>query len=214
MSEAESLIWKAFWSNEHILLNTRIPYTKRQALLDSFGRGVIQSRAASWVPARNTYESWDKLQNKLLALLLRLFPEPDETPERFSIRRNRAVGRIPRVPWSQHAARSAVTWVSHMLRHPTDPAGRCWQVQNAAWIADRRSSASSKATNAVSRTCTRDGKGKIYRFDDSGWTKTAEVSPDDSPHKVHRSTLRLLQLLKVPTRQGTQQQATTATSFL
>ena len=92
-------------------------------------------------------------------------------------------------------------------------AGRLWQVQDAAWIADKRSSASSKATNAVSRTCTRDGKGKIYRFDDSGWTKAAAVSPDDSPHKVHRCTLKLLELLRVPGRQGTQQHDATASSF-
>ena len=41
------------------------------------------------------------------------------------------------------------------------------------------------------------GKGKIFRYDDTGWAQAAEVSPDDAPHRVHKSTLALLKLLKV-----------------
>ena len=168
-------------------------------LSDSYGRGVIMARACVWRPERTSYDALDTLQCAMLRKMIEVPREPSDDDAAYSIRVNRAIGRIDRVPWSFVAARAAVTWTSHLLRHPEAPASSAFRTQNHAWLEERRAEYSSTAINAVSRTGTRSERGAVIRWDGSGWVTTCGVTADDSPGAIHRATLKLLEHLKVKT---------------
>ena len=203
--QTEKSIRAGFYANARFFLNQMVPIATRMKKLDSIAIGVIRARAAAWTPSRTCYEQVNRLQNELIARMLCLRPRPGDTDKSFTTWRNGVVSRTEKVPWALRAAESAVSWASHMLRHPSDPAARAQETQGQEWVEALRNQHSQLSrTTLTSRTLTRAARGPVIRWDGGGWIQAVGVPTAKDPEKLKQAALKLLERLRLCNEQTAQ----------
>ncbi len=177
-----SQINKAFWANSKFLINSHIPMSKRLAKLNCMAGGIIRSRGAAWVPCKTTADLITKAQNQCIRIMLKLKRLPGESPEQYNLRRNRKIKGFKEVSWAIFHLDSAISWVSHMQRHPEDFSSRLFQYCKH-WVSQNRYFDRSGG----SRTHSRSHRGFVFRYDKDAWTTL--FSPQGSKDKKYRLSL-------------------------
>ena len=165
-------------------------------------------RACSWTPSQAVLDRVDKMQSTALRIMLNLHPDTGQSERDFSLACNRAVGRLSKPSWSYWAARSFVAWASHLLRHKDSQAGRLGAEHDYEWLQRRRSSQTA-TPHGVSRTNTRAGPAKVFRWDNTGWITASGVTVSKDHKHQHAAALKFMRHFKVK-----EAKVLTATTFL
>ena len=186
MEEFEAIL-RADWHCH----NTHIAISKRVATLDSIAVGMIRARACCWPPDQATFKRLDAMQSNAIRWMLQEQPQAGDTPQAFRCRQNGNIGRARGTPWSFHAALALVTWICHMQRHPEEPASWAMATHDWQWLSSQREHAS---TGRDSRTATRSGRAKVYRYDNCGWIDALCLGGTDDPRRHRAAATQLLSL--------------------
>ena len=198
---ATQQIFACFWRNSRFLTNSGIPIQKRLQKLHDVAGGIIRARAASWPPCQATEIYLDRRQAKLVAWMLRLRCEPNETAKQFCLRRNRAVKQVASTQWSKVHLYACLSWRSHLQRHPDSWAARAASEQDHDWVSSHRRVWMS-ASGRSSKTFSRGGRGKVHRWDQSGWTSRFNPDGARDPRILWKLARELLQSLGCKDRSG------------
>ena len=78
-----------------------------------------------------------------------------------------------------------------MRRHPSETAADALRIRDWTWVEEQRRANDPRGTSAVSRTGTRGTKGKIFRWDDYGWTDRLVPDGSRSKKKLYRRADKL-----------------------
>ena len=198
---ATQTISACFWRNSRYLTNSCILFRKKLQKLHDVAGGIIRARAASWPPCQATETYLDRRQSKLVARILRLRCEPNETPQQFCLRRNRAVKQVAGTQWSKIHLYACLSWHSHLQRHPECWAARAASEQDHDWVSTQRRVWTS-ASGQSSKTFSRSGRGKVHRWDQSGWTSRFDPGGTRDPKIIWNLAGALLRSLGCKDRTG------------
>ena len=185
-------ILRAFWSNSRFLCNPLIPLPARLSKFDPVACAVLRSRSAVWSPSNSNGRTLDSLQFKILGWMLRTRRQPHESPAQFKTRRARAMKGLIKTHWAKQAFVGNMSWLSHMQRHPYSISSQTFREQGFKWVQSQRQVWVSPASQS-SKTFTRSARGRIIRWDQTGWT--ARLSPEGSrdPQTLQDLASKLLQ---------------------
>ena len=174
IQRTRSAILSVYWRSARILANKMVSFRQRVKKLDQTVCGILRARSASWNPSQSVVLALDRLQFKILGWMLRLPRDPHETPAQFSIRRARELKGKIITQWSRVYCFSCISWLSHLQRHSDSMAGHAFREQDFEWL----SSVRRVWTCGSSKTGTRTARGRVYRWDASGWCTA--LSPEGS----------------------------------
>jgi len=134
--------WRAFFGNCTGRLSVKMPVPTRVALLAKAVVPILRFRWARWPFTASRGELLDGIQRRMLAIILRIRIEPDETPERFCRRRAREISALQRKCgyWSKMWAFAVVGWSEHLERprNSSTWASRVAAVRTPGELAQRR----------------------------------------------------------------------------
>ena len=121
---------------------------------------IIFFRAPRWAFTLSSAERLDRMQRKMLRIVLPIRVIAGETPEMFARRSGRIVSHVQHMvgPWGALWACRIISWTGHILR---DTKGLCW----SARILDVRSSSELSARRSLhsNRPKTRKQSGWLNR---------------------------------------------------
>ena len=111
-------MWGAFWANCGAAGAQKLPMAFRLRLLLRSVVPIFDFRCSRWPPQATIAKEVDALQRKMMAILLRTTPLPQESFEQFSRRRGRAAGSlcVEVGLWSKRWFQRAITWDAHVRR--------------------------------------------------------------------------------------------------
>ena len=123
--------WRAFFGNCTSRHSVRMPVTTRVALLTKAVVPILRFRWTRWPFTVSRGELLDGMQRRMLAIILRMRVEPEETPERFCRRRASTVSALQKKCgcWSKMWAFAAVGWSEHLERWRNN---RTWAARASA----------------------------------------------------------------------------------
>ena len=185
--------------NARFLSNLRVPIAKRLQRLDAVAHGILRARAAAWPPCRTTAETLDRLQHQLLSWMLRVRPLDGETAQQYGMRKARAMAGVAQSQWSQIHLEACISWLSHLQRHPLSPAARAQATQDSSWVDEQRDA--NTTGSGVTRTNTRKGVAKVFRWDQLSWTVNYSPHGTRDKKEFRRLAQGLLGSLNVKVRQ-------------
>ena len=158
---ALSPAWRAFWAN---VIKPCSAFSKRKALLQRmniFVMPVLRYRLPMWTFHKSIALEIDRMQRRMVSIVLSCKRAPTEEPPVFYRRRGSAAteAQIEQGRWSERWARAVVPWAEHVER---DTATMCFvaklgHVMPPAELSMRRS-----LNNG--RPCTRAASGFVVRW--------------------------------------------------
>ena len=144
-------------------------------------------------------ETLQHAQGKWYARLLKLKQLPDETGRQYGIRKARLIRDCAGSSWPLTACKTLVSWLSHLQRHPTDPVGEAYRTHDYSWLEEQRREHTG-VHELVSRTGTRRGRGRVFRWDQDGWTKEADPKRLRDNKALTAAAKKLMSFMSVDTR--------------
>ena len=172
-ARARNSMWKAFWANPGANAARGLGQSSKLALLQRVVRPQLSFRCSRWPPQRQIASEVDRLQQKMVASVVRLPRVAGEEAADYVRRRGRLARKscAEQGIWSQHWFSRAVHWDDHLCRplnFATWPAqlrehrGKQWLMDCRASLAPARSSSSSEVSVLAGRTGTRTFSGKVH----------------------------------------------------
>ena len=153
-------MWGAFWANVSAAGSMKLPLLLRMKLLLRAVVPILDFKCSRWPPQLQIANELDAVQRKMVAILLRLTPENEETCEQFRRRRGRAARALCLQGglWSRRWFRRAVAWDDHSRRERNSFtwAAKLVEYRAAAFLASRRAA-------HFGRTATRSQPGFVCR---------------------------------------------------
>jgi hypothetical protein len=163
-------MWKAFWANPGSEAANHVDVPRKLQLLSRAVRPQLSFRCSRWPPQRQVASDIDRLQQKMVASMLRLPRLEGEEPDAYVRRRGRLARRHcqQQGTWSAHWFSRATSWDQHLSR----PRNKCtWSAmlrgfRGKEWLMQQRSSFApsgglAQASLFAGRTGTRAIHGKV-----------------------------------------------------
>ena len=151
-------MWKAFWANSGHKSLQKSSASLKQKLLDKACKPVLAHRCARWPPQPQVATALDRMQTKMMAVLLRTVPNEGESPADYCRRRNQIAAKECRArgQWSKFWYLRSVAWDDHLERAhcPESWPTQLRSVNDATWLDTLR------ALNGGGRTRTRVCRGR------------------------------------------------------
>lgn len=162
-----------FWANPGSKDARLLSTEHRMTLLSRSVMPLFEYRCSRWPPQRQVAEELDRVQRKIVSVILQLPREPGEDADRYVRRRGRIAARHCRKHglWSTRWFNRAVKWDQHLARahNPNIWATKLRSFRDREWFIIRRSmfapsiaSPSSQASCIAGRTETRAYRGCVH----------------------------------------------------
>ena len=114
-------LWSAFYANPGNKRWHHLPSHTKATLLDRFCLPVLLHRCSRWPANKTLAERIDSTQRKMMTLLLRTPPLPEEALGRFAARKSNIAATVIRHfsrRWSSQWFSKVASWDAHCERHP------------------------------------------------------------------------------------------------
>ena len=171
-SRSRASMWRAFWANPGAEVAKHVSIDRKLQLLTRAVQPQLAFRCSRWPPQRQIAAEVDKLQQKMMASMLRLPRLEGEEPDRYVRRRGRlARGHCQQHGlWSAHWFARAIAWDEHLARPRNnhtwsarlrDFRGKVWLMQRRASFSPSGASIVGSASLLAGRTGTRAVHGKV-----------------------------------------------------
>ena len=159
----QAAMWRAFWGNSANSEVSRLPLCTRVRLLDRAVVPPFLYRCSRWPPQQQVKLQIDRLQRKMLAILLHIRPAAGESVEQYCRRRGR-IAKVHSVKmglWSRRWFQRAVNWNNHLMRARNSHLWSHWLLlwRDQRWLQARRLDMGSSSCLG-GRTGTRTFRGK------------------------------------------------------
>ena len=144
IDQALAAAWRAFWRFVRKAGVSALSTALRLRQINMCVAPIILFRAPRWAFTLSNAERLNRMQRKMLRIVLPIRVIASETPESFARRSGRIVSHVRRMvaPWGALWACRVISWAGHALR---DTKGLCW----SASILDVRSSAELSARRSL-----------------------------------------------------------------
>ena len=165
VNNAKKSCWRAFWSNFSSKGSRQLSMRDKDKIVDRAVAAIFRYKCSRW-PAQESYaKEMDKLQNKMVAILMRVPRYPGELSHECVRRRNHTASCHARTTkrWSQIWYSRVLSWHEHLKR----PANKhSWAAQTLlfrgeAFLQEQRVSHNSGSALA-GRTGTRSKRGVVH----------------------------------------------------
>ena len=141
-SNCKTLMWKAFWANCGSKTVRKAPASVKCLLLNRCCKAGLDYRCSWWPPQPAIAKELDRMQTRMMAVIMQLPRVSDETPADFVRRRNRLAASECRTigRWSIHWYKRAVQWDNHIARNHSPT---CWPMllrdfHDDSWLLEQR----------------------------------------------------------------------------
>jgi len=177
-----SAMWRSFWGNAASAGAAHLSQPLKLRLLQRATAPPLHYRASRWPPQKFIKSQLDITQRKMVGVLMKVAPYPEEAPEQFRRRRGRLAKQVCDVHgwWSKQWFTRAIAWDSHSRRprnqYSWSAAVIQWKWRDAAWLQQRRSE---RGTSSLAgRTDTRSFRGRVQQRWETGIDYARNVIPD------------------------------------
>ena len=165
VSATKRSCWKAFWLNFSNSRAHKIPVRTKLALMNRAVTSSYTYRCSRWPAQRHIAKEFDKMQNKMTAIILRIPRLPGEQAHEYVKRRNHIASCQARTEkrWSKIWFSRVLSWHKHLERPHNS---HSWPAQTlhyrgAAYLQQRRVDNCS-ASALGGRTRTRTARGVVH----------------------------------------------------
>jgi len=157
--------WAAFWANFSSKRARKLPLQEKISVMNRAVTPIYKYKCSRWPAQRCIAKEFDKVQNKMLAILMNVPRFPGEQPHEYVRRRNHMASCQARAGqrWSAIWYARVVAWNDH-LKRPAN--ARSWAAQTLefrgrAYLQERRI-ANHSESSSHGRTCTRSTRGVVH----------------------------------------------------
>ena len=111
-------LWRSFFANAGCRDAKKMPRQLKAKLLASATRPILSFRVSRWPFQVSKAQQLDRIQRRMLAIMLNLQPLPGQDAIAFKRWRAREAGRLQREvgPWSRLWASNVQSWSEHSAR--------------------------------------------------------------------------------------------------